>query len=90
MALSTQPDANIMFTDWGDVPDAAHPADKNADGVIDAADAAILFTDWTGDVSRIGHRAVVPEPSGRFLALLGFGAVGLLRNAPYGGKRDVE
>lgn len=55
-------DASILITNWGSIPPGHPIADVNSDGVVDAADVSVVFTNWTGD-----SVTVVPEPSGDFL-----------------------
>jgi len=56
-----------MFGNWG----GSGQGDLNLDGIVDAADAGLMFEKWTGD-----NATVIPETRAALLGVLG--TVGLL------------
>ena len=48
-----------MFGNWG----GAGRGDLNEDGFVDAADAGIMFAEWTGDTAPVNHIATATGPA---------------------------
>jgi len=68
-------DLNLLGADWQSTSPVTPAADINNDGIVDGLDLNILGGNWQVGVPAPG--AAIPEPAS--LALLGIGAIAMLR-----------